>query len=191
MFMSRLVPLLMMSLMLSGCGSILASFESNAIEDDPGERNLSQQIADESIETKAIVNIRAADDRFDQANLVVVAHNGYVLIAGQVASEDLKAKATDVVRKIREVRRIYNELEVASPSSAMTRTSDSWITTKVKSWLLGSSSTPGLRVNVTTENGVVYLMGMVTEEEADRVAAVAADTSGVQRVVRLFELIES
>ncbi len=191
MFMSRLVSLLVISLMLSGCGSILASFESNAIEDDPGERNLSQQIADESIETKAIVNIRAADDRFDQANLVVVAHNGYVLIAGQVASEDLKAKATDVVRKIREVRRIYNELEVASPSSAMTRTSDSWITTKVKSWLLGSSSTPGLRVNVTTENGVVYLMGMVTEEEADRVAAVAADTSGVQRVVRLFELIES
>ncbi|NQY02173.1 MAG: BON domain-containing protein [Halieaceae bacterium] len=189
--MSRLVSLLVISLMLSGCGSILASFESNAIEDDPGERNLSQQIADESIETKAIVNIRAADDRFDQANLVVVAHNGYVLIAGQVASEDLKAKATDVVRKIREVRRIYNELEVASPSSAMTRTSDSWITTKVKSWLLGSSSTPGLRVNVTTENGVVYLMGMVTEEEADRVAAVAADTSGVQRVVRLFELIES
>ncbi|GHD25908.1 BON domain-containing protein [Halioglobus pacificus] len=191
MFMSRLVSLLVISLMLSGCGSILASFESNAIEDDPGERNLSQQIADESVETKAIVNIRAADDRFDQANLVVVAHNGYVLIAGQVASEDLKAKATDVVRKIREVRRIYNELEVASPSSAMTRTSDSWITTKVKSWLLGSSSTPGLRVNVTTENGVVYLMGMVTEEEADRVAAVAADTSGVQRVVRLFELIES
>ena len=191
MCMSRLVSLLVISLMLSGCGSILASFESNAIEDDPGERNLSQQIADESIETKAIVNIRAADDRFDQANLVVVAHNGYVLIAGQVASEDLKAKATDVVRKIREVRRIYNELEVASPSSAMTRTSDSWITTKVKSWLLGSSSTPGLRVNVTTENGVVYLMGMVTEEEADRVAAVAADTSGVQRVVRLFELIES
>ena len=191
MFMSRLVSLLVISLMLSGCGSILASFESNAIEDDPGERNLSLQIADESIETKAIVNIRAAHDRFDQANLVVVAHNGYVLIAGQVASEDLKAKATDVVRKIREVRRIYNELAVASPSSAMTRTSDSWITTKVKSWLLGSSSTPGLRVNVTTENGVVYLMGMVTEEEADRVAAVAADTSGVQRVVRLFELIES
>ncbi len=191
MFMSRLVSLLVISLMLSGCGSILASFESNAIEDDPGERNLSQQIADESVETKAIVNIRAADDRFDQANLVVVAHNGYVLIAGQVASEDLKAKATDVVRKIREVRRIYNELEVASPSSAMTRTSDSWITTKVKSWLLGSSSTPGLRVNVTTENGVVYLLGMVTEEEADRVAAVAADTSGVQRVVRLFELVES
>ena len=191
MFMSRLVSLLVISLMLSGCGSILASFESNAIEDDPGERNLSQQIADESIETKAIVNIRAADDRFDQANLVGVAHNGYVLIAGQVASVDLKAKATDVVRKIREVRRIYNELEVASPSSAMTRTSDSWITTKVKSWLLGSSSTPGLRVNVTTENGVVYLMGMVTEEEADRVAAVAADTSGEQRVVRLFELIES
>ena len=186
-----LYPLLLMLLTnLSGCGSILASFESNTIEDDPGERTMAQQIADESIETKAVVNIRASDDRFDQSHLVVVSYNGYVLIAGQVSSEELKAKATDVVRKIREVRRIYNELEVAAPSSAMTRSSDTWITTKVKSWLLGNSDTPGMRVKVVTENGVVYLMGMVTREEAERVATVAADISGVQRVVRLFELID-
>lgn len=186
-----LYPLyLTLAMSLAGCGSILASFESNPIEDDPGERTMAQQFADESIETKAIVNIRASDDRFDQANLVVVSYNGFVLLAGQVSSEELKAKATDVVRKIREVRRIYNEMEVAAPSSAMTRSSDTWITTKVKSWLLGSPDTPGMRVKVVTENGVVYLMGLVTREEAERVAKEAADISGVQRVVRLFELID-
>ena len=121
---------------------------------------------------------------------MVVSYNGFVLLAGQVSSEELKAKATDVVRKIREVRRIYNEMEVAAPSSAMTRSSDTWITTKVKSWLLGSPDTPGMRVKVVTENGVVYLMGLVTREEAERVAKEAADISGVQRVVRLFELID-
>ena len=177
------------TLLVSGCGSMLATFESNEIKDDPGERTMAQQLADESIETKAVVNIHAANEAFDNAHLVVVSYNGYVLLAGQVTNEQLKAQATEVVRKIRGVRRIYNELEIASPSSAMTRSSDTWITTKVKTWLLGRSDTEGTRVKVVTEDGVVYLMGLVTREEAERISAVAADISGVQRVVRLFELV--
>ena len=178
------------AVLLAGCGSMLASMESNPIVDDPGERTMGQQIEDESIETKAMVNIRAADDRFDDAHLVIVSYNGYVLLAGQVANQELKTRATTVVRDVRGVRRIYNELEIAAPSSAMTRTSDTWITTKVKSWLLGSTETEGLRVKVVTENGVVYLMGLATREEVERVAAAAADISGVQRVVKLFEIVD-
>ncbi len=186
-----LVPLIFCcSLLLSACGSLLASVQSNSIEDDPGERTMGQQIEDESIETKMMVNIRADDDRFDDAHLVIVSYNGYTLIAGQVANQALKEQATKVGRKVRGVRRIYNELEVASPSSGMTRTSDTWITTKVKSWLLGSSDTEGLRVKVVTENGVVYLMGLATREESERIAAAAANISGVQRVVRLFEIVD-
>jgi len=178
------------AVLLAGCGSMLASMESNPIEDDPGERTMGQQIEDESIETKTMVNIRAADDRFDNAHLVIVSYNGYVLLAGQVANQELKTRATTVARDVRGVRRIYNELEIASPSSAMTRTSDTWITTKVKSWLLGSTDTEGLRVKVVTENGVVYLMGLATREEVERVAAATADISGVQRVVKLFEIVD-
>ena len=88
------------------------------------------------------------------------------------------------------MRRIYNELEIAAPSSAMTRTSDTWITSKVKSFMLASPDIQGNRVKVVTENGVVYLMGLATREEAERVAAEAASTSGVQRVVKLFELLD-
>lgn len=182
--------LLHASLALSGCGSFLASMESNSMEDDPGERTIGQQLEDESIETKAIVNIRAANEAFDQAHLVVVSYNGYVLLAGQVHSEALKIQATEVLRKVRNVRRIYNELEVASPSSAMTRSSDTWITTKVKSYMLGSSGIEGGRVKVVTENGVVYLMGLATQAEADRIADTASGISGVQKVVRIFEIID-
>lgn len=185
-------PLLALLLLcLGGCTSFLVAIDSESIDDDPGERTFYQRLADETIETKAIVNLHAADDRYDDAHLTVQSYNGYVLVAGQVPSEKLKGTATEVVRELREVRRIYNELEVAAPSSAMTRTSDTWITTKVKSWLIGKPDTPGLRTKVVTENGVVYLMGMVTAEEADRIAAMAADISGVQRVVRLFELIDA
>lgn len=176
--------------LIQGCGSMLAAMESNAIEADPGERTFYQRLADETIETKAVVNLHAADDRFDGAHLAIQSYNGYVLIAGQVPIEALRQKANDVVRKIRDVRRIYNELEVAAPSSTITRASDAWISSKVKTFLLAGRDTPGLRVKVVTEDGVVFLLGMVSRQEADRIAEEAADVSGVQRVVRLFEYID-
>lgn len=185
-----ILPLILLASILStGCGSMLATLQVDTIEDEPVERTLARQIEDESIETKARVNIHAANDAFDEAHLVIVSFNGYVLLAGQTHNEALKSEATDVVREIHGVRRIYNELEIASPSSIMTRSSDTWITAKVKSYLLGSSDTEGLRVKVVTENGVVFLMGLVTREEAQRISDKAAGVSGVQRVVRLFEIV--
>lgn len=184
-----LLPVAALSALLSGCGAIMSSAGAGPIEDDPGERTLGQQMTDESIETKAKVNINAADDGYDAAHLSIVSYNGFVLVAGQVPSEALKALATDVVREIEDVRRIYNELEVGPATSAGTRTNDTWITTQVKSKLLASSDTPGTRVKVVTEHSVVYLMGLLTEEEGDRVALEAAEVSGAKRVVKLFEII--
>lgn len=173
-----------------GCGSVLATLQAGPIEAAPTSRTLGQIIEDDNIETKSIVNIHAADSAFHDAHINVVSYNGFVLIAGQVNNEALKDKATDVVREIRGVRRIYNELELAAPSSGITRTSDTWITTKVKSWLLGSTDIQGSRVKVVTENGVVYLMGLASNQEADRIAEKTAGISGVQRVVRLFEIVQ-
>jgi osmotically-inducible protein OsmY len=176
---------------MSGCSSLLVAVDADSIDDPPDRRTVAQRIADESIELKAVVNMHAADEGFKGSNIAAVSYNGYVLIAGQVASEALKKKAADVVREIRHVRRIYNELEVAAPTASLVRTSDTWITAKVKSQLLANGETPGMRTKVVTENGVVYLMGLVTREEADRIASTAAGVGGVQRVVRLFEIIEA
>jgi len=161
------------------------------IEEDISERTFAQQLEDESIETKAKVNINAASTGFEEAHLSIVSFNGFVLLAGQVPSEDLKTLATDVVRKIDGVRRIYNELEIGPETSAGTRTNDTWITTQVKTKLLASSDTPGSRVKVVTENSVVYLMGLLTAEEADRVALEAAEVNSAERVVKLFEIISA
>ena len=183
-----LTPLLL-ALTLGGCGSIISSAGAGPIEEDPGERTLGQQMTDEGIETKAKVNITAASEGYNEAHLSVVSYNGFVLLVGQVPSGELKSLATDVVRKIEDVRRIYNELEIGKATGAGTRTNDTWITTQVKSKLLASSETPGRRVKVVTENSVVYLMGLLTEAEADRVALEAAEVSGAERVVQLFELM--
>lgn len=176
--------------LLAGCASLMVAVDSDTIDDDPGERTFYQRLADETIETKAVVNLHAADDRYDQAHIVVQSYNGYVLVAGQVPSEDLRQRANEVIREIRDVRRIYNELEVAAASSTITRASDLWIANKVKTFLLASRNTPGMRTKVVAEDGVVYLLGLVSREEGDRIAAQAADISGVQRVVRLFEYID-
>jgi len=186
---SGLLLLVMLNLVLSGCGAIMSSAGAGPISEDPGERTYAQQLADETIETKAVVNINAADEGYDAAHLSIVSYNGFVLLAGQVPAESLKQRATDVVRELDDVRRIYNELEVGPATSAGTRTNDSWITAQVKSKLLASSDTPGLRVKVLTENSVVYLMGLVTADEADRVALEAAEVSSAERVVQLFEII--
>ncbi len=177
-------------LLLSGCGSMLAAMKLEPIEDNPGYRTFGRIIEDQNVESKAIINIHAADTAYHQSHVQVVCYNGYLLLAGQVPTEALKTNATNIARKVAGVRRIYNELEIAAPSSGMTRSSDTWISAKVKTVLLAKSETDGSRVKVVTENGVVYLMGLVTGAEAQRISNAAADISGVQRVVQLFELID-
>ncbi len=188
--MKCLYPALLLSLILTGCGSFLAAVDAGPIEDDPGERTTGARVEDESIETKAIVNIDAADERLESAHISVTSYNGYVLITGQVAEQELKDMASDVVRQIRGVRRIYNELEVAGNTSGLVRSSDTWLTTKVKTSLLSAEDIEGNRVKVVTENGTVYLMGLVSRAESERIVDVARSTGGVQKVVQIFELID-
>ena len=187
---TKLLGSLMLGLCLgatSGCGSFMAAMDANAVKDNPGSRTFGARMDDESVETKAIININAADPAFKTSHINVVSYNGYVLLAGQVATAELKQKATDVLRDIQKVRRIYNELEVSGNSSSITRSSDTWITAKIKSILLASPETEGNRVKVVTENGVVYLMGLASQSEAERIADKASEVGGVQKVVRLFE----
>lgn len=174
-------------LCLSGCGSLLASMGVGSIDDQPKDRTVAQLLEDNNIETKVTVNLHAENEAYNDSHLSVVSYNGYLLLAGQVNDEPLKAGATEVARKVSGVRRIYNELEIGPPTSALQRSKDTWITGRIKSELIADSNIEGTRIKVVTENGVVYLMGIVTPQEADLISGKAAHVSGVQRVVRLFE----
>lgn len=175
--------------LLSGCGSFIASVSNSPIESDPGSRSFAQRVLDESIEIKAIVNTRVANKDFYGTDMVVTAFNGYVLICGSVPDRGLIQLASDTVREIEGVRRIYNELTVKPTVKGQEPNDDPWITTKVKANLLANPQTPSTRVKVVTENGIVYLMGLLTLEEAERVKAEAASVEGVVKVVSLIELI--
>lgn len=174
---------------LQGCSSILSVGTVEPIPENPGKRSFGSFIDDEIIETKTLVNIKKTYPELEKSHIIVISFNGIVLLAGQVQSQDLRQKAAAVAAKIPKVQRVYNELTVSGATSGLARSNDAWITAKIKSKMLANSSIPAIRIKVVTENGNVYLMGLLTKDEGDRAAELARKTAGVQKVVRIFEYI--
>ncbi|MDX1812163.1 MAG: BON domain-containing protein [Gammaproteobacteria bacterium] len=155
----------------------------------PDRRDTKVIVNDENIESKA-ANILYGDTTINKKiHVNITSYNGIVLVSGEVLSEDLQQKVIDMVRNIPDVRRVHNELVVADLTSFESRTGDTWITSKVKSQMMGNKQLESNFVKVVTENDTVYLMGMVTEKEAEIAAQIASNVSGVKRVVTLFEYI--
>jgi osmotically-inducible protein OsmY len=113
-----------------------------------------------------------------------------VLLTGQAPDAQVRAEAERIARSVDNVRGVYNELAVAGVSSFTARSNDSIITSKVKARFLDANKFNILHVKVVTESGVVYLLGMVKKQEANDATEIARTTSGVQKVVRVFEYID-
>ncbi|MGK9067503.1 BON domain-containing protein [Stutzerimonas chloritidismutans] len=182
---------LTLCLVATGCSSVLTAARDEPINDDRGTRTIGSKIDDSLIETKAAVNIAKAHPDLDNASHIVVAsYNGVVLLAGQTPREELKQTAEQAASSVQRVKRVHNELQVLKPSSALARSNDSWLTTKIKTQMLADESVPGSRIKVITENGIVYLLGLVTRQEGNRATSLVQGVSGVQRIVKLFEYID-
>jgi len=178
-------------LSVSGCSSVLTATRDKPIDDDRGTRTIGSKIDDSLIETKAAVNIAKANPDLDQnSHIVVASYNGVVLLAGQTPRADLKNLAEQSAAAVQRVKRVHNELQVLPPSSALARSNDSWLTTKIKTQMLADSVIPGSRIKVITENGIVYLLGLVTHQEANLATNKVQSVSGVQKIVKLFEYID-
>ena len=192
--MRHLIPALLTSafllIALSGCTSMSKGMSDQPTDQDHGSRTFGAFVEDGNIERKVSVNLARASEELDQSRIVVVSFNGNVLLAGQVASEDLKAQAGNIADQVRHVRHVHNELQVIGNNSFLARTNDTWLTSKVKSRLFVNGDAPGWRTKVVTENGVVYLMGLLTHEEADAVVEQVQKVYGVQKIVKIIEYID-
>ena len=140
-------------------------------------------------ESLAKKRVQDAHPGLADANISVTSFDGIVLLTGQVSSANLIPIATAQVEPLRNVRKVHNELTVAGVTSLLSRTNDGWLTTKVKSALSAAESADAARIKVVTENGVVYLMGLLTRAEADAAVNITRDIQGVQKIVKLFEYI--
>ena len=172
---------------LQGCVLLLAAaaLGSAVVLTDP--RTSAAQLEDESIELKGGGRVREVLG--DQGHVNVTSYNRLVLLSGEVPTEADKAAVEKAVAGIDNVTSVVNELEVGENSSLKTRSSDTLITTRVKSALVDAKDLQASAIKVVTERGNVYLMGRVTEREAARATEVARSQSSVMKVVRVFETL--
>jgi osmotically-inducible protein OsmY len=149
-------------------------------------RSAGAQVDDEAIEFKAG---RKIGDVASLGHVNVLSYNRTVLLTGEVPSEAAKASAEAAARQVDNVRSIVNELAVTTNSTVGSRSNDALLSTRVKAGLVDAKDLQANVFKVTTERGIVYLMGRVTEREAARAAQVASMVPGVQKVVRVFDLL--
>jgi osmotically-inducible protein OsmY len=190
---SKRLSLLALTLCLgiSGCSSVINASREAPIDDDRGTRTFGSKIDDSLIETKVAVNIAKANPDLDNAShIVVTSFNGVVLLAGQTPRADLKQLAEQTASQVQKVKKVNNELQVTGPSSMLARSNDAWLTSKIKTEMLTDSTIPGSRIKVVTENGIVYLLGLLTQSEATRATNLVQGVGGVQKIVKLFEYID-
>lgn len=175
--------------MLQGCLPLLVGAGVGTgvmVADD--RRTSATILEDQTIEIKASNRIK---ERFeDQLRIGVTSYNRFALLVGQVPSEAIKSEVEALVLEVPNVRNVQNELAISGSSSLMSRSNDGLITSRVKGRLVQNDAVSTNHVKVVTESGTVYLMGMLTRAEAEAATTVAATTSGVQRVVKVFEYLD-
>ena len=173
--------------LLQGCFPAVATGVGAGVSVAVDRRTLGTQTEDESIECKA--SSRIGDKLRDRGHFNFTSYNRKVLITGEVASEEYKAEAGRIVSSIPNVLGVYNELVVGPSSSLTDRSNDAFITSKVKSRSVDNGKFNPIHVKVVTEAGAVFLLGMTTQAEQEAAIQVARTTSGVKKVVPLFETI--
>ncbi|AQQ68509.1 phospholipid-binding protein [Microbulbifer agarilyticus] len=176
--------------LLGGCATVLDATHDGPIQPDPGERSFGTYIDDQQLETITKVNLRKAHPELKESNIDVTSFNGVVLLTGQVSSNDLRNLAGQTAQQVHSVRQVYNEVQVRGTTSVLARTSDTWLTTKVKGALMTDKEIDSGRIKIVTENGVVYLMGLLTRQEAENAAEKTRTVGGVQKVVKAVEYID-
>jgi osmotically-inducible protein OsmY len=184
--------ILMLALMLGACATIVSKTTGrDGVQEDTSRRTTGAIIDDGNIETMIKVNLNAAHDSLRAANVQVNSFNGIVLLTGQVPDQDMKNLATRVANTTSSrVRTVHNELEITPNTSMLTRSNDALLTTRIKTIMLAHNDLSSLRTKVITENGVVFLMGLMSREEGAKAVDVVSKTQGVNRVVNAFEYFD-
>jgi osmotically-inducible protein OsmY len=150
-------------------------------------RTTGTYIEDEGIENKAASQINS---KYKDAHVNVTSFNRHVLITGEAPTEEAKTDIARIVAGVQNVKAVSNELVVAGVSSLTSRSGDTMVTADVKLRFVNNKIFNPDHVKVVTENGAVFLMGLVYHKEADKAAEIASTTSGVQRVVKVFEYLD-
>lgn len=179
---TRMFMLVLLVSQIQACSSIAWTGASAVYN----RRSLQNTFSDQYITLQIFRALKVKTREFKYVNISIATYNGEVLLSGQVDNMAQKEKVAKIAASTPGVKGVYNQLKIASPSSPLTKISDTWITTKVKAKLIATDDVDASQIKVVTENGTVYLMGIVKPEEAEAAASIASTTDGVQSVVKIF-----
>lgn len=173
--------------LLGGCVAAVVGGAATGVVVSEDRRTVGTVTEDQGIEIKAVNRIT---DKYKDAHINATSFNRMVLVTGEVPDAAAKAAVEKIVQAIENVRGVYNEVTVGPVTALSARTNDSFITSKVKARFVDERKFNAVHVKVVTEASVVYLLGLVKRKEAEDAVEIARTTSGVKRVVKLFEYID-
>lgn len=185
----KIITLLATIWLLQGCAAAVVAGTASAVSAANDRRTIGSQIDDNNIEIKATIALKKVPALSEKANISVVSVNGTLLLVGQVPSDSLMSQAEQAVRNAVTVKQIHNQLRIGTRIGITTQTYDTWLTSKVKTKLLTAETITGNNIKVVTENSEVFLMGLVSEAEADQAVEIARHINGVARVIKAFEYL--
>ena len=186
------LPVLLLSAsLLGGCAAVVVGSATTGAVAAHDRRTLGTFIEDKDIHLKALRILNADEELKRLSNIDITVYDLQVLLTGQAANEAVVQRFVEKVAKIPRVRKVYNEVTIGAENTWSDAAADAYLTSRVKLALfdVGLKGFDPLRVKVVSSNGTVYLMGLVTPEEADRVTEKVRYISGVKKVVKLFEYI--
>jgi osmotically-inducible protein OsmY len=186
--MKKILTLLTIALSLQSCifiAGAAAGAAGIAIVYD--HRKVEKVLQDQRISNTASDKIKSIADLDQDSNINVTCFNQVILLTGETPSSTLRQEAEDAAKSVPGVNHVYNEIMIKGPSSSLTRASDAWITAKIKTQMLATKGLQSSTIKVVTENGSVYLMGIVSRRQADITVKIAREVTGVQRVVKIFQ----
>lgn len=189
--MNRLIKIVLIGLAVSqlhGCATAVVGAAATGTAVALDRRTAGVVVSDQEIEFRSMTRMSDALAK-NASHISSTSYNRQLLLTGQVPDDDTRNRATDVAKQIPDVRAVFNELNIAGGASFTSKASDAAITSSVKARLFRNESVPGTKIKVVTESGAVYLMGLVTQAEASTATEIARTTSGVTKVITLFEFI--
>jgi osmotically-inducible protein OsmY len=186
---ARIAGFLMLASALQGCAvaTVVAVTAGATMVAD--RRTFSKQIDDQSIEFVAHNELNKQKALSKNTNLHVISMNGTVLIIGQAPNSYLRDLAIKTIQDVPDIVTIHNQVRIGSTTAITTQSNDIWLTSKVKSALLANGDVNAKDIKVVTENSEVFLLGLVTKQEADIVVEITRNINGVSRVFKAFEYI--
>ncbi|QGG80958.1 BON domain-containing protein [Litorivicinus lipolyticus] len=185
------VTLISAAVMLSGCTTVVSSIVDEPIQPNIGSRTFGGYVSDQLIEEITSVNLNKTSETLKQSHIVATTFNGTTLLTGQVPDQTTQQAAQAVAAQVRGVKKVENALTVAGATSFGVRANDAYLTAAINTALAKDLGfTLARRTKVTTEDGTVYLLGFLTENEIAQVTASAQSVGGVERIVALFERID-